>query len=427
MASLLLVGGLLGLLAINVPVAVTFGLAAGLFLAAFTDVPLTLIPQQMFGGTDSTVLQAVPFFLLAGVLMDKGGISRRLINFANALVGWITGGLAMVSVLASMFFAGISGSAAADSAAVGSVMIPAMAKKGYARDFAAALIACAGTIGTMIPPSIPMIIYGVTTGTSIGGLFIAGVVPGVLMGLALMGHAYAVSRRRDYRGLAFPSARQAWVAFREALLTLLMPVIVIGGILGGVFTPTEAAAIAVFYSLVLGGLVYRELRWSALPEVLLQTGVGTGIVMFLIATSTAYGWVLARQGIPLVLANAFTGMTTRAWVFLLLVNVLLLGVGTVMETVPSIIIFAPVLLPLATQLGVDPVFFGVIMVVNLSMGLASPPSGATLFVSTAIAGEPLDRVCRAVWPLFCSMIAILFLITFVPPLAMWLPRLVYGR
>jgi tripartite ATP-independent transporter DctM subunit len=242
-----------------------------------------------------------------------------------------------------------------------------------------------------------------------------------------MAHAYAVSRRRGYSGLALPSAREAWVALREALLTLLMPVIVVGGILGGVFTPTEAAAIAVFYSLVLGGLVYRELHWSALPEILLQTGVGTGIVMFLIAASTAYGWVLARQGIPLALANAFTGMTTDPWVFLLLANVLLLAVGTVMETVPSIIIFAPVLLPLAKQLGVDPVFFGVIMVVNLSMGLASPPSGATLFVSTAIAGEPLDRVCRAVWPPFLSMIGILLLITCVPPLVMWLPGLVYGR
>ena len=427
MASLFLVGALLGLLAINVPVAVTFGLSATIFLAVLTDVPLTLIPQQMFGGADSTVLQAVPFFLLAGALMDKGGISRRLINLASALVGWVTGGLAMVSVLASMFFAGVSGSAAADSAAVGSLMIPAMAKKGYAKEFAAALIACAGTIGTMIPPSIPMIIYGVTTGTSIGALFIAGVVPGVLMGLVLMAHAYTVSRRRGYRGLALPSAREAWVAFREAFLTLLMPVVVVGGILGGVFTPTEAAAIAVFYSLVLGGLVYRELRWAALPEILRQTGVGTGIVMFLIAASTAYGWVLARQGIPLALAHAFTGMTTDPWVFLLLANALLLAVGTVMETVPSIIIFAPVLLPLATQLGVDPIFFGVIMVVNLSMGLASPPSGATLFVSTVIAGEPLDRVCRAVWPLFFSMIAILLLITFIPPLAMWLPRLVYGR
>ena len=427
MASLLLVGLLLGLLALNVPVAVTFGIAGALFLVLLTDVPLTLIPQQMFGGTDSTVLQAVPFFLLAGALMDKGGISRRLINFANVLVGWITGGLAMVSVVASMFFAGISGSAAADSAAVGSVMIPAMERKGYAKDFAAALIACAGTIGTMIPPSIPMIIYGVTTGTSIGGLFIAGVVPGVLMGLALMAHAYAVSRRRGYSGLALPSAREAWVAFREALLTLLMPVIVVGGILGGIFTPTEAAAIAVFYSLVLGGLVYRELRWSSLPEILVQTGLSTGIVMFLIATSTAYGWILARQGIPLALANSFTGVTENPWVFLLLVNLLLLVVGTVMETVPAIIIFAPVLLPLAKRLDVDPVFFGVLMVVNLSIGLASPPSGATLFVSTAIANESLDRVCRAVWPLFFSMVGILVLITLVPPLAMWLPRVVYGR
>jgi C4-dicarboxylate transporter DctM subunit len=427
MANLLLVGILLGLLAINVPVAVTFGVTVALFLVLLTDVPLTLIPQQMFGGTDSTVLQAVPFFLLAGALMDKGGISRRLVNLANVLVGWVTGGLAMVSVVASMFFAGISGSAAADSAAVGSVMIPAMTKKGYAKDFAAALIACAGTIGTMIPPSIPMIIYGVTTGTSIGGLFIAGVVPGVLMGLALMAHAYAVSRQRGYTGLALPSARKVGVAFREALLTLLMPVIVVGGILGGIFTPTEAAAIAVFYSFVLGGLVYRELRWSSLLEVLVQTGLSTGIVMFLIATSTAYGWVLARQGIPLTLANAFTGMTSNPWVFLLLVNLLLLVAGTVMETVPSIIIFAPVLLPLAKQVGVDPVFFGVIMVVNLSMGLASPPSGATLFVSTAIANEPLDRVCRAVWPLFFSMVAILLLITFVPALVMGLPHLVYGR
>jgi C4-dicarboxylate transporter DctM subunit len=427
MASLLLIGLLLGLLAINVPVAIAFGLTVTLFLALLTDVPLTLIPQQMFGGTDSTVLQAVPFFLLAGGLMDKGGISRRLINLANVLVGWVTGGLAMVSVMASMFFAGISGSAAADSAAVGSVMIPAMGRKGYAKDFAAALIACAGTIGTMIPPSIPMIIYGVTTGTSIGALFIAGVIPGVLMGLALMAHAYVVSRRRGYSGLLLPSVRGAWRGVREAFLTLLMPVIVVGGILGGVFTPTEAAAVAVFYSLVLGGPVYRELRWTHLPEILVRTGLGTGIVMFLIATSTAYGWILAREGIPLILANAFTGMTSSPWAFLLLANLLLLLVGTVMETVPSIIIFAPVLLPLAKQLGVDPVFFGVVMVVNLSLGLASPPSGATLFVSTAIADEALDRVCRAIWPLLGSMVAILLLITVVPPLVLWLPRMVYGR
>jgi len=425
--SLTLVGLLLGLFALNVPVATAFGLTAAAFLALRTDIPLTLIPQQMYGGADSTVLQAVPFFLLAGALMDKGGISRRLVNFANTLVGWITGGLAMVSVLASMFFAGISGSAAADSAAIGSVMIPAMRRKGYATDFAAALIACAGTIGTMIPPSIPMIIYGVATGASIGALFIAGAVPGILMGLALMGHSYLVSRRRGYSGLAFPSAREAWVSFREAILTLLMPLIIVGGILGGVFTPTEAAAVAVFYSLVLGGLIYRELRWRDLPGILISAGVGTGIVMFIIATSSVYGWILAREEIPVQLASAFTRLSDTPWVFLLLVNPLLLLVGTVMETVPSIIIFAPVLLPLVKSLGIDPVFFGVIIVVNLSMGLASPPSGATLFVSTAIAQEPLDRVCRAVWPLFFTMVAILLLITFIPSLVMFLPRLIYGH
>ncbi|HSB69123.1 MAG TPA: TRAP transporter large permease [Candidatus Methylomirabilis sp.] len=427
MTSLVLVGLLAIVLAINVPVAIAFGLTATAFLAVLTDVPLTLVPQQMFGGADSTVLQAVPFFLLAGALMDKGGISRRLINFANVLVGWVTGGLAMVSVVASMFFAGISGSAAADSAAVGSVMIPAMVKKGYARDFAAALIACAGTIGTMIPPSIPMIIYGVATGTSIGALFIGGAVPGALMGLALMAHAFTISRRRGYTGLPLPTGRETWIAFRQASLTLVMPVVIVGGILGGVFTPTEAAAVAVFYSVVLGGLVYRELKWGHLSEVLISTGVGTGVVMFIIATSTVYGWILARQGVPLLLANSFTGLSDNPLVFLLLVNLLLLLVGTVMETVPSIIIFAPVLLPLVNRLGIDPVFFGVIMVVNLSMGLASPPSGATLFVSTAIAEERLDRVCRAVWPLLFSMVAILLLITFVPSLVMFLPRLVYGR
>jgi len=427
LANLILVGVLLILLAINLPVAVAFGLTAVIFLIALTDIPLTLIAQQMFGGTDSTVLQAVPFFLLAGALMDKGGISVRLVNFAHALVGWVTGGLAMVSVVASMFFAGISGSAAADSAAVGSVMIPAMEKKGYAKDFAAALIACAGTIGTMIPPSIPMIIYGVATGTSIGALFIAGAIPGVLMGLALMVHSYGLSRSRGYAGLPFPTAREAWVSFREAFLTLLAPVIIIGGILGGVFTPTEAAAVAVFYSLFLGGGVYRELKWSHLPEVLITTGLHTGIVMFIIATSAVYSWILARQLIPLTLANWFIGITNNPWIFILLANALLLLVGTVMETVPSIIIFAPVLLPLVKKLNIDPVFFGVIMVVNLSMGLASPPSGATLFVSTAVAKERLDRVCRAVWPLFFTMIAILLLISFVPSLVLFLPRLIYHR
>ncbi|MFB3816919.1 MAG: TRAP transporter large permease [Candidatus Methylomirabilales bacterium] len=427
MASWALAGLLLGTLALNLPVAVAFGLAGALFLALLTDIPLTLVPQQMYGGADSTVLQAVPFFLLAGVLMEQGGISRRLVNLAHALVGSLRGGLAVVSVLASMFFAGVSGSAAADSAAVGSVMIPAMERRGYARDFAAALIACAGTIGTMIPPSIPMIIYGVATGTSIGALFIAGAVPGLLMGLALIAHSVAVSRRRGYAGEPPRRSGGLWRHGREALPALLMPVVVVGGILGGVFTPTEAAAVAVFYSLFLGRAVYRELHWGDIPAALVKTGVATGVVMFIIATSTLFSWILARQGIPARLAAAFTAVSDSPWLFLLMANLLLLAVGTVMETVPSIIIFAPVLLPLVQRLHIDPVFFGVLMVVNLSLGLASPPSGATLFVSTAIAGERLDRVARAVWPLLGSMVAILLLLTFMPSLVLLLPRLVYGR
>jgi C4-dicarboxylate transporter DctM subunit len=426
MASLALAGILLASLALNVPVAVAFGIAGSLFLVLLTDIPLTLVPQQMYGGADSTVLQAIPFFLLAGTLMERGGISVRLVNLAGALVGWVRGGLAMVSVLAAMFFAGVSGSAAADSAAVGSVMIPAMERKGYSRDFSAALIACAGTIGTMIPPSIPMIIYGVATGTSIGALFIAGAIPGVLMGMALIVHSLIVSRRRGYAADHAGGGRVPG-AFREALPALLMPVIVVGGILGGIFTPTEAAAVAVFYSIFLGGVVYRELAWRDIPGALIQTGVATGVVMFILATSTLLGWILARQGVPAALAAAFTGVSDSPWLFLLTANVLLLLVGTVMETVPSIIIFAPVLLPLVEQLDIDPVFFGVIMVVNLSLGLASPPSGATLFVSTAIARERLDRVSRAAWPMLLSMVAMLLLITFLPSLVLLLPRLVYGR
>lgn len=426
MSSWVLGGLLLAALAVNVPVAVAFGLAGSLFLLLFTSIPLTLVPQQMYGGVDSTVLQAVPFFLLAGAVMEQGGISRRLVGLAHALVGWARGGLAAVSVVACMFFAGISGSAAADSAAVGSVMIPAMRRKGYAPDFAAALIACGGTIGTMIPPSIPMIVYGVATGTSIGALFIAGAVPGALMGIALVVHSVALSRRRGYAGDAPAERASAAGALVDALPALLMPVIVVGGILGGVFTPTEAAAVSVFYSLFLGVVVYRELTWSALPAALVRTGVATGVVMFIIATSTLFSWILARLAIPVRLAAAFTSASESPWVFLLLANLLLLLVGTVMETVPSIIIFAPVFLPLVRQLGIDPVFFGVLMVVNLSLGLASPPSGATLFVSTAIAGERLDRVCRAVWPLLLSMVAILFLLSLAPSLVMFLPRLVYG-
>jgi len=422
----MLAGLLLGTLALGLPVAAAFGLTAALFLALLTDIPLTLVPQQMFGGTDSTVLQAVPLFLLAGALMEQGGISRRLVNLAQAMVGAIRGGLAVVSVLASMFFAGISGSAAADSAAVGSVMIPAMERKGYARDFAAALIACAGTIGTMIPPSIPMIVYGAATGTSIGALFIAGAVPGLLMGLALIAHSVAVSRRRGYVGAVAGGAGELWRTAREALPALLTPVIVVGGILGGVFTPTEAAAVAVFYSLVLGRAVYRELSWRDLSLALVKSGLATGVVMFIIATSTLFSWILARQGIPARLTAAFTAVSDSPWLFLLLANALLLLAGTVLETVPSIIIFAPVMLPLVHQLGIDPVFFGVLMVVNLSLGLASPPSGATLFVSTAIAQERLDRVCRAVWPLLLSMVAILLFLTFMPSLVLLLPRLIYG-
>ncbi len=420
--------GLFVLFFTGLPIALSLAFASTVFLWLNGSVPLTVVTQRMITGTDSFVLLAVPLFLLSGALMDNGGISKRLVSFANVLVGWATGGLSMIAVVASMIFAGISGSAAADCAAIGSIMIPAMIRKGYAKDFTTALQSCAGTIGVIIPPSVPMVVYGVIASTSIGALFIGGAIPGIIMGLALMGVSYVISKRRGYTGTARVSCGEALAAFRDAIWALIMPIIIVGGILGGVFTPTEAAGVATVYALLVGFFVYRELKLRDMPRLLKNAGVNTALVMFIISTASLFAWILASQQVPKAIAEAFLSFSDNPAVFLLMVNLLLLWVGTFLETTASLIIFAPVLLPVARQLHIDPIFLGVVMVVNLAIGMVTPPLGVSLFVGCSISGLRVERVIKPLIPFLVAMIVVLFLITYVPGLIMFLPGVFYvGR
>lgn len=418
-----LFGTFAGLVLLNVPIAISLGLATVIALAVSGTAPMVVVAQRMFTATDSFPLMAIPFFMIAGSLMERGGISRRLINLANTMVGTLPGGLALVAVLASMFFAAISGSGPATVAAIGSIMIPAMARQGYDRGFATAVQASGGFIGVIIPPSIPMITYGVVAGASIGGLFLGGFIPGILMGIALMIVAYIISKKRNYIGVERTTFKQVAVAFKESLLALLMPVIILGGIYGGIFTPTEAGNVAVVYGLIVGIFVYKELKWQDLRAVFRTSAINTSIVMLIIATASAFGLLLTRQMIPVQIAEFFLSLTKSPYVLLLLINILLLIVGTFMETNAAIIILAPIFLPIITRMGIDPIHFGLIMVVNLAIGMITPPLGVNLFVGCGIAQITIERLVKAIWPFLLASIVVLFLITYIPGLVMWLPKL----
>ncbi|MCX8117988.1 MAG: TRAP transporter large permease [Desulfobacterota bacterium] len=411
-------------LASGIPVAFVLGLTSLVGLLYSGEVPLLLIPKQMFSGTDSFPLLAVPFFILAGNLMNIGGITKRLIHFCNILIGYVRGGLALVNVVASMFFAGITGAAVADTSALGSILIPAMEKEKYDRDFSAAVTAASSTVGPIIPPSIPMVILGTVGELSIGALFLAGVIPGILVGFSLLGVAYYISCKRDYPKEPAKSLREFFVGLKDALFALLMPAIILGGILGGVFTPTEAAVVAVVYAFLVSVLIYRELRWKDLPRVLVDSMVTTSLIMFVIANSAIFGWILANHQIPQAIAQLFLSITTDKWVLLLLINLFLLFVGTFMETTASLIILTPILLPLAVKVGIDPIHFGLVMVLNLVIGLITPPLGVCLFIACSIARITLEQIVRAILPFLLAAIGVLFLVTYVPDLVLWLPRMV---
>jgi C4-dicarboxylate transporter DctM subunit len=411
--------------ALGVPIAFSLGVASVATLQFASPLPLTLAAQRLFTGADSFPLMAIPFFMLAGELMESGGISRRLFDFAHALVGFVTGGLAMVAVVAAMFFAGISGAAAADTAAVGAVSIPAMIRKGYHKGFAAAVQAAGGSIGVIIPPSIPMIIFGVVGGVSIGKMFLGGFIPGALIGGSLMAVSYFLAKRAGYERDNFLGLKAIRKTFFGAFWALLMPLIILGGILGGVFTPTEAAVVAAVYGAIVGFAVYRELKIRDLPRILAKAAISTSTVMLLIATANIFGWILTAVRAPQNVAAYLISLTSSPAVLYALILACLLVIGTFMETSASLIILTPVFLPVIEQFGIDPVHFGVIMVTALAIGMLTPPLGICLFISCNIAQIPLTEILKYILPFLLVMIGVLLLMTYVPAIVMFIPNL-YG-
>ena len=417
------------LMIINIPISIVLGLSSILGLVLTTNnISLMVVAQRMFTATDSFPLMAIPFFTLAGALMEGGGISRRLINLANKLVGSITGGLGIVCILTCMFFAAISGSSAATVAAIGSIMIPAMTKAGYDLRFSAAVSAAAGSIGVIIPPSIPMVTYGVVGGVSIGALFLGGFGSGIIVGLSLMLVVYVISKKRGYKGTEEKfSIMEVLKATKDAIWALLMPVIILGGIYGGIFTPTEAAAVAVAYGFIIGLFVYKELKLKDMYQILIRAGVNTAVVMFIVATATLFGWLLTSERIPDAIARAIMSMSDNKYIILLLINGLLLIVGCLMETNAAILIMAPIFLPMMAMLGVDPVFFGIVMVVNLAIGFFTPPVGQNLYVTCSVCDVSIESLSVALVPFILAMVGALLLITYVPAISMFLPSLLMGR
>jgi tripartite ATP-independent transporter DctM subunit len=412
------------LLLLNVPVAFCMGIAAVLGFLAMGGVPaFTAVAHNMATGIDSFSLLAIPFFILSGLLMGYGGIARRLIDFANVLAGRYRGGLAYVNVVTCMLFGAISGSATAAVSSIGGFMIPLMNKLGYHRDFNASVTITAATTGLLIPPSNIMIVYSLATGgsVSIAAVFMAGYLPGILVGLGLLAVSGFVSIRHNYgKGETFPW-RESVIRFLSAIPAMFMIFLVIGGILLGWFTPTEASAVAVLYSFVLAVMVYREVKVRDLPNILLQCGVTTSVVFLLIATSMAMSWVLASERVPQDISTALVSCTSSKVLLLLLINAILLMVGCFMDMTPAVLIFTPIFLPVVQKLGVHPLQFGIVLIMNLCIGLCTPPVGTCLFLGCGIAETTVTKVIRPILPFFLAMIAALLLCTFIPGISMWLP------
>ncbi len=414
-------------LALGVPVAFAIGASTALtLLISIQPVPaLATVAQRMATGLDSFSLLAIPFFILAGQLMNRGGIARRLVDFAKAVLGMFPGGLAYVNVLAAMLFGAISGSAVAAASAIGVVMGPHMEREGYDRDFGAAVNITAATTGLVIPPSNILIVYSLASGgVSIAALFLAGYLPGMLVGLSLMAVAAFIAVREKYPVAERVAVREAARRLLDALPSLFLLVVVMGGIVGGVFTATEAAAIAVAYALVLAFL-YREIHLRDLPGIFRDASTTTAVVLLLVATSIGMSWVLSYENIPQNLTAALLALSDSKIVLLLIINFVLLAVGTFMDMTPAVLIFTPIFLPVAIELGMDPVHFGIVMVMNLCIGLCTPPVGSVLFVGCGVARTSITSVLRPLLPLFLAMVAALLVVTYVPWLSLWLPR-VFG-
>ncbi|PSL46991.1 C4-dicarboxylate transporter DctM subunit [Salsuginibacillus halophilus] len=423
MTILVLFGTLFLLILINVPIAMALGLSSIFTIIFTTNMDLSIVAQRAFASLDSFPIMAIPFFMLAGILMGKGGVSKRLLNFAAALVGWITGGLAMVTVVACMFFSAISGSGPATVAAIGSFMIPEMKKRNYGEGFASAITAASGSIGVIIPPSIPFVLYGVVASVSVGGMFLAGIIPGILIGFSLLLISYVIGKKNNFTsdGQVF-SFKYLMKTFWEAKWALLIPVIILGGIYGSVFSPTEAAAVAVVYALVIGVFVYRELNMKNIYECFVEAGIINGATMIIIGLSISFSFLMTSERVPVTIAEYLTDLSSNPIFILLLINLFLLIVGAFIDTISALVVLAPILLPVVTELGVDPMHFGVILITNLAIGFITPPVGVNLFVASNIGGTRIEAISKAVLPILFMLIFSLLVITFVPELSTFLPE-----
>lgn len=407
---------------LGVPISFSLGIVtlAGLVCAGL---PLQVLVQRMFTGADNFAFVAIPLFILAGNLMAVGGISKRITSFADMLVGHWSGGLGMVAIVASMIFAAVTGSAIAATAAIGAILISEMIVKGYSRPYAAALVATAGSIGPIIPPSIPLVVYGVIVSSSIAKLFMGGVIPGILMGVFLMIANWRISKVRGYVGrekkAKWSEIRQG---LRDAVLALLMPIIIIGGIVGGIFTPTESAAIAVAYALVLGGVIYRELSWRSLAKAFVDAAVTTGIILTVLMTANLFIWFMTVKMIPQSIAQSLLSVISSKWGALMVMNIILLIAGTFIDTTSAITIFVPLFLPLVQTFGIDLIHFGVIVAVNLTIGMCTPPLGVCLFVACEIADTTLTKMFKDLILMLIPLLILLALITYIPATVLWLPN-----
>lgn len=413
------------MLILGVPIAFAMGIGSAIALFFGSDVSIMLVGHRLFSGVNSFSLMAIPFFMLAGEFMESGGISRRLVNFSHAMVGHITGGLGMVDILTSIIFAGVSGSAAADTAAVGSILIPSMKKKGYPKGLAAVIQATAGSLGPIIPPSLTMIIYCSLTGISIGALFMSGVIPGLIIGLGIMAITYFYAKKLGIRGERRASFREVLAATREAGLALIMPVIIIGGIVLGIFTATEAGAIAVVYAFVIGFFFYKEFKFKDIPQIVLKAAGTTSMAMLIIAGAAIFSWLVAYAKLPATVIGFLTSLTDNPHIILILLVGFLFVVGMFIETIAATIIVAPILMPVAAQYGIDPIQFALIMVITLVYAGVTPPVGGVLFITMGIAEAKMKDTLRYLVPYLGIVVFVLLLLIFIPAISIFLPNLIF--
>jgi tripartite ATP-independent transporter DctM subunit len=424
LSAVILVGSFISLLVLGAPIAIGLGLASVTYLVLVSDVPLQIVAQRLASSLDGFTVMAIPFFILAGNLMNTGGITKRLVNLAMKTVGHYTGAMGHTAVVSNMVMAGMSGSAVADAAGTGMILIKAMTDEGYSAKTAAGIVAASATIGPIIPPSIPMVLYGVMAGASVGSLFIGGIIPGLLMGVSLMAVMYFIARRKGYAKYKRATVAEWLTAFKQASLALFLPLLIVGGIISGIFTPTEAAGVAVVYAVFLGLFVYKEFGWRDIPRILEESVTTASVVMFIYVMATVFAWLVSVEQIPQLASNAILHVSSSPWVVLLIVNIALLIAGALLDPTPILLITVPVLVPLVTKVGIDPIHFGVVMVLNLMIGLLTPPVGMNLFIVSRIAGISFWDSVKGTAPFILPLLIVLLLITYIPGLVVWLPKLI---